>query len=195
MELNIEVQKLKSKLSENDSATTTSSKYMNELSLAEKKIDELENKISELTVVVEKGNVAAEQLEIFREQLRSKSKENSKFALMLQSLDLKVRDKEQTKIANKDLSRELAEYKVKIDKVPGLLTEIARLSGTSRASIKALSEQDKYLNESKQRIKELERLNSKLSNELRLFKDSETKLKEVSKQLEDLQIKQIEVEI
>lgn len=84
---------------------------------------------------------------------------------------------------------------VYVDKVPGLLTEIARLRGTSRASTKALSEQDKYLHECKQRIKELERLNSKLSNELRLYKDSDSKLKEVSKQLEDLQIKQIEDDI
>jgi hypothetical protein len=114
LELNIEVKKLKSKVSENDSISTISSKYMNELSLAEKKIDELENKISELIIAVEKGNVATEQLEIFREQLRSKSKENSEFSLMLQSMDLKVKDKEQTKVANKELSRELAEYKVKI---------------------------------------------------------------------------------
>ena len=114
MELDIEVKKLKSKVSENDSISTISSKYMNELSLAEKKIDELENKISELIIAVEKGNVATEQLEIFREQLRSKSKENSEFSLILQSMDLKVKDKEQTKVANKELSRELAEYKVKI---------------------------------------------------------------------------------
>ena len=114
LELNIEVEKLKSKVSENDSISTISSKYMNELSLAEKKIDELENKISELIIAVEKGNVATEQLEIFREQLRSKSKENSEFSLILQSMDLKVKDKEQTKVANKELSRELAEYKVKI---------------------------------------------------------------------------------
>jgi len=114
LELDIEVKKLKSKVSENDSISTISSKYMNELSLAEKKIDELENKISELIIAVEKGNVATEQLEIFREQLRSKSKENSEFSLILQSMDLKVKDKEQTKVANKELSRELAEYKVKI---------------------------------------------------------------------------------
>lgn len=155
---------------------------------------------------MEKGQVATEQLEIFREQLRLKSKESTEFGLLLQSMDLKVKDKEQIKVANKELSRELAEYKVKIDKVPGLLAEIARLRGSSRASVKALSEQDKYLLDSKQRIKELgiyrpnyyhhnftyhhfpiERSNSKLANELRLYKDSDSKLKEVTKQLEVLQ--------
>ena len=162
---------------------------------------------------MEKGNVATEQLEIFRDQLRVKSKESTEFALLLQSMDLKVKDKEQIKVANKELSRELAEYKVKIDKVPGLLAEIARLRGSSRASVKALSEQDKYLLECKQRIKELgirhihinnfiiliitiifiERSNSKLSNDLRLFKDADTKLKDVTKQLESLQLESLKL--
>ena len=128
-------------------------------------------------------------------------------------MDLKVKDKEQIKVANKELSRELAEYKVKIDKVPGLLAEIARLRGSSRASVKALSEQDKYLLECKQRIKELgirhihinnfiiliitiifiERSNSKLLNDLRLFKDADTKLKDVTKQLESLQLESLKL--
>ena len=166
---------MKSKTSEYNSETVSASKYMNELSAAEKKIDELENRyyyyyfclillsvsnititrVGELSIAVEKGHVASEQLEIFRDQLRVKSKESTEFALLLQSMDLKVKDKEQIKVANKELSRELAEYKVKIDKVPGLLAEIARLRGSSRASVKALSEQDKYLLECKQRIKEL----------------------------------------
>jgi predicted RNase H-like nuclease (RuvC/YqgF family) len=155
LELQIEIEKLKSKTSEFNSETVSASKYMNELSAAEKKIDELENRVGELSIAVEKGHVATEQLEIFRDQLRVKSKESTEFALLLQSMDLKVKDKEQIKVANKELSRELAEYKVKIDKVPGLLAEIARLRGSSRASVKALSEQDKYLLECKQRIKEL----------------------------------------
>lgn len=40
---------------------------------------------------------------------------------------------------------ELQECKAKSEKIPGLLSEISRLRGSSRASIKALAEQDKML--------------------------------------------------
>jgi hypothetical protein len=108
LELQIELQKLKSKTVDYNSETNNSKNYINELSAAEKKIDELENRVGELTIAVEKGYVASEQLEIFREQLRVKSKESSEYALLLQSMDLKVKDKEQIKVTNKELSHELA---------------------------------------------------------------------------------------
>lgn len=108
LELQIELQKLKSKTVDYNSETNNSKNYIEELSAAEKKIDELENKVGELSIAVEKGHVASEQLEIFREQLRAKSKESSEYSLLLQSMDLKVKDKELVKVANKELSHELA---------------------------------------------------------------------------------------
>jgi cell division protein FtsL len=44
LELQIEIEKLKSKTSEYNSETASATKYINELSAAEKKIDELENR-------------------------------------------------------------------------------------------------------------------------------------------------------
>jgi hypothetical protein len=45
-----------------------------------------------------------------------------------------------------ELLDELQEYKIKIEKLPILLAEVARLRGSSRAAVKALTEQVHGLN-------------------------------------------------
>ncbi len=64
-----------------------------ELASAENAIVNLENKLSEVTLEAEKGNIAVEQLDNYREQVRLKIKENRELSLNIHSLEsrLKVR--------------------------------------------------------------------------------------------------------
>lgn len=80
-----------------------------------------------------------------------------------------------------ELGEELQDTKIKGEKIPGLLAEIARLRGGTRASIKALAEQDKLLSHLKTRVKQLEKENALLKNDNRALQDVELKLKEAIK--------------
>lgn len=85
-----------------------------------------------------------------------------------------------------ELSSELADSKVKVDKIPGLLAEIARLRGSSRASIKALMEQDKLISTMKNRLKLLEKDNALLKHENQSLLDLEMKVKEANQEIKRL---------
>ena len=65
-----------------------------------------------------------------------------------------------------DVLLALRDCKNKIDKIPGLLAEIARLRGSSRASVKSLNEQDQFLKQFKLKIKQLEVLTHSLTHSL-----------------------------
>ena len=65
-----------------------------------------------------------------------------------------------------DVLLALRDCKNKIDKIPGLLAEIARLRGSSRASVKSLNEQDQFLKQFKLKIKQLEVLTGLLTHSL-----------------------------
>jgi chromosome segregation ATPase len=112
-----------------------------DLQHAENQVEALENNLSEGTIELERGAIAIEQLDNYREQLREKTKENREMRLRLQCLDKELNDNSYIKTQYKQSEEELREYKIKLEKVPNLITEIARLRGSSKASVKALSEQ------------------------------------------------------
>lgn len=85
-----------------------------------------------------------------------------------------------------ELGEELQDTKIKGEKIPGLLAEIARLRGGTRASIKALAEQDKLLSHLKTRVKQLEKENALLKNDNRALQDVELKLKEAHSEVKRL---------
>ena len=63
-----------------------------------------------------------------------------------------------------------------MEKIPALVSEVARLRGSSRATSKALDDQDRQLGEYKRSSSVLDRENSRLKSELRRHVDSEQKL-------------------
>ena len=75
---------------------------------------------------------------------------------------------------------------MKIEKLPGLLSEQARLRGSSRASVKALQEHDKTLSHYKNRVKQLERETAILKNDNRAMQELEVKLKESNVEIKRL---------
>ena len=82
-----------------------------------------------------------------------------------------------------EITDELQECKIKIEKLPILLAEVARLRGSSRAAVKALNEQDKIIADLKTRVKVLERESNKLRADNRSMQDIEMKLKEANAEI------------
>lgn len=80
----------------------------------------------------------------------------------------------------------IEDYRNKIDKIPGLLAEIARLRGSARASVKALTEQDKLLTAYKNRVKILEKEAVMLKHDNRTMQDVENKLKDAHGEIKRL---------
>lgn len=159
-----------------------------ELIAAEKLIEVLENKLSEASLEMEKGVIAMEQLDEYREQLRQKVRENRELSLQNHSLESQLRDVNSTQQRNADMQDELLVLKLKVDKIPGLLAEIARLRGASRATVKSLTEQDTFLAQFKKRIQQLERENSRLKADSRSLKDMDAKLAEANAEISKLMI-------
>jgi DNA repair exonuclease SbcCD ATPase subunit len=155
-------------------------KLQSDLLVAESLIQTLENKVDSYVVELEKGAVAIEQLDSLREQLRAKTKENRDMALMIHGLEGQLRDVPYLHNRVNELTDELNESKLKTDKIPGLLSEIARLRGSSRASVKALVEQDKSLAHMKEKLKLTEADNMQLKKDNRTMQELENKLKETT---------------
>lgn len=173
-------------LAEAREMTSMASKTQAELMTAEKTIEELENKIGEYSVDVERGAVAINQLDHYREQLRLKTKENRDMSLHIHGLENQLNDVPYYQKRIAELSEELMENKMKVEKIPGLLTEQARLRGSSRASVKALKEQDKTLNQIKNRVKMLEQECQMLKKDNRAMQELEYKLKESNSEIKRL---------
>lgn len=81
------------------------------------------------------------------------------------------------------LTTQAQDYRIQVEKIPGLLAEIARLRGTSRASLRALSEQDKNIANIRTQMKQLERENTRLKADSRNTVDLEAKLKEANNEI------------
>ena len=86
----------------------------------------------------------------------------------------------QLQIKYQDLCHELNDCKIKVERIPHLLTEVARLRGSSRASMKALSEQDKQIADLRNAIKLMERDNNRLRTDNRSMQDVEHKLRDAN---------------
>lgn len=185
-ELQKEVSKREVEIAEVRENAQLANKYHNELINAERSIESLEQKLAEYSVELEKGAVAVGQLETYRDQLKVKMKENRDLSLTIHSLESQLKDLPFLSNRFQEISEELQDCKIKVEKIPGLLAEIARLRGSSRASIKALAEQDKLLSHLKSRVKALEKENALLKNDNRAMQDVEGKLKEANQEIKRL---------
>jgi hypothetical protein len=185
-ELQREIHKRDVELAEAREEASQALKYQNELQVAEKALEHLEMSVSEMSVELEKGSVAMLQLDSYREQLRVKTKENRDMSLHIHGLENQLKDVPYLQTRYQEVQEELEDCKMKIEKLPGLLSEQARLRGSSRASVKALQEHDKTLSHYKNRVKQLERETAILKNDNRAMLELEVKLKESNQEIKRL---------
>ena len=194
-DLEDELSSVKMRLAQAGNETYKNELLLAELVNAEESVSTLDNKLSELQIEAERGQVALEQLDNYREQVRLKIQENRQLSLQLHSLQSTAKVHEGREALVGSLETQLKEAKTRVEKIPGVLAEIARLRGTSRAAAKSLNEQDAFLSQFKVRIARLEGENGRLKNDIRNFIDSDSKLKEANnaidvlmKQLSDLKL-------
>jgi hypothetical protein len=161
-------------------------KYHNDLITAERTIESLEQRLAEYSVELEKGKIAVSQLESVRETMKGKFQEIHDMNLTIHHLETQLKEVPYLSARLREVSSELSEYKMKVDKIPGLLAEIARLRGSSRASIKSLMEQDKLISTMKHRLKLLEKDNTLLKHENQSLLELEMKLKESNGEIKRL---------
>ena len=185
-ELQREIHKRDVDLAEAREEASQAIKYQTDLAAAELMIEQLERKVGEDSVELEKGAVAMLQLDSYREQLRLKTKENRDMSLHIHGLENQLKDVPYLQTRYAEVQEELEDCKMKIEKLPGLLSEQARLRGSSRASVKALQEHDKTLNHYKTRVKQLERETAILKNDNRAMQELEVKLKENNQEIKRL---------
>jgi hypothetical protein len=185
-ELQRELHKRDVELAEAREDASMANKHQAELAMAEKTIEHLEMSLGEMTVELEKGSVAMMQLDNYRDQLRSKTKENRDMSLHIHGLENQLKDVPYLQTRYAEVQEELEDCKMKIDKLPGLLSEQARLRGNSRASVKALAEHDKMLSHYKNRVNQLERETAILKNDNRMMQELESKLKEANQEIKRL---------
>jgi hypothetical protein len=185
-ELQREIHKRDVELAEAREEASQALKYQNELQVAEKALEHLEMSVGEMSVELEKGSVAMLQLDSYREQLRVKTKENRDMSLHIHGLENQLKDVPYLQTRYQEVQEELEDCKMKIEKLPGLLSEQARLRGSSRASVKALQEHDKTLSHYKNRVKQLERETAILKNDNRAMMELEVKLKESNQEIKRL---------
>lgn len=185
-ELQREIHKRDVELAEAREDASQALKYQSELSVAEKTIEHLEMSVGEMSVEMEKGSVAMLQLDSYREQLRIKTKENRDMSLHIHGLENQLKDVPYLQTRYAEVQEELDDCKMKIEKLPALLSEQARLRGSSRASVKALQEHDKTLSHYKNRVKQLERETAILKNDNRAMQELELKLKESNAEIKRL---------
>jgi len=186
IELQRELQKRDMELAESREEANMATKYQMELLSAEKTIESLEIRVSDLLMELEKGAVALLQLDKYREQLRLKNKENRDMSLHIHGLENQLKEVPYLQSRHSELQRELEDSKFKVEQLPGLLSEQARLRGSSRAAVKALMEQDKVLAQLKAKTVQLERENAVLKNDNRSMQDIEVKLKEANQEIKRL---------
>jgi hypothetical protein len=170
-----------------------SRRYKQELVSAEKVIETLELKLSDLLRESEHGIAAIEHLDSYRDQVRDLTKINRDSALEIRRLETSLKSLNEFESSNKLLLRQNQEHRVQIEKIPGLLSEVARLRGSSRASMKALSEQDKLLSQLRNQLKALEKENIRIKINTRNNNDLNQSLKEANEEITRLMIVASEV--
>lgn len=185
-ELQAELHRRDLLLSEERESASLSNKYQLELQRAEKTIEALENTLSEYSIELEKGSVALNELDNYRDQLRQRTKDSRDMMLRIHTLESQLKEVPYLQKRFNELSEELQEFKLKAEKIPGLMAEIGRLRGSSRASVKALVEQDKLLTQLKAKVTQLEKEAVVLRNESRGLREVEQKLGEANEEIEQL---------
>ena len=185
-EMQKEIMKNDIEMAESRENNVLINKYHSDLITAERTIEALEQKLAEYSVELEKGKIASNQLENYRETMKLKLQEIRDMSLQMHQLETQLKDVPYLNARFKEVTTELSEYKMKVDKIPGLLAEIARLRGSSRASIKSLMEQDKLISTMKHRLKLLEKDNTLLKHENQALLEMEMKLKDANQEVKRL---------
>ena len=75
---------------------------------------------------VERGAVALSQLDNYREQIRLKTKENRDLQLHSQGLVAQLKNVPYLQSKLTEMSDELQDYKMRAEKIPGLLAEVSK---------------------------------------------------------------------
>jgi hypothetical protein len=185
-ELRREIQRREEEINGLKEEANQTKRYRQEIATLESLNDELENRLSEQAREVEKGLAAIEQMDRYRIQLSEVTKQNRELSLNAASLENELKGMSQLQARYKDLSNELNDYKLKVEKIPSLMAEIARLRGSSRASMKALMEQDKQIDEMRKNIQSFERENVRLKAENRSMIDMEGRLRDANAEIQRL---------
>jgi len=186
LELNRELMKKDVRIQELEENMTLVDKYHSDLLQAERTIETLETKISECAVELEKGLIVNNQLSKLRDVVQRKSNENNNLMMKIYQLEHSNQDIPYYTSRIQEMVEEISDMKIKIEKIPGLLAEIARLRGSSRAALRSLSEQDKLLVNYKNRIKSLEKENFLLKQDNQSLQDLESKLKDSNNEIKRL---------
>ena len=80
--------------------------------------------MGDMSIEVERGAVASSQLDNYREQIRLKTKENRDLQMHIQGLTTQLKNVPYLQTKLTELSDELQDYKVRVEKIPGLLAEV-----------------------------------------------------------------------
>lgn len=185
-ELNREITKKNIIIQELQDNMILLNKYHSDLLQAERTIEVLETKISDYSVELEKGFIINNQLHKLRDIIQKKTNENSNLNLKIYQLENSNQDIPYYTSRIQEMVDEISDMKMKIEKIPGLLAEISRLRGSSRASLKSLQEQDKLLSNYKNRVKVLEKENLLLKHDNQSLQDLENKLKDSNNEVKRL---------
>ena len=192
---------LKSEISNKDNEISTTAdeiakvtKLQSDVAEREALIKELETQLGNNTVQIERGSVAVYELEKLRDQLRVKVKEAQDMSLQNHELTNQLREFTYLNKKFTAVMQELTEHKLKSEKIPALVSEIARLRGSSRATSKTLEQQDLVLEGSQQTVKKMEKELQQLQHECMMLRGYESKYKEARREIEQLKLVATEVD-
>jgi len=161
-------------------------KFRDELDVVEENNSELRAEITRLVTQIERSDLVIKQIDEYREQLRDQTKLNREQALLVHKLQNQLNEVTYYQTRNAEMLDEIHMYKIKVEKIPALLAETARLRAQSKASVKSVHDHDKEMASSTSRIKELEREVYKLKAENRIYHDSEMKLRDATDEIKRL---------
>jgi hypothetical protein len=140
-------------------------------------ISQLANDLAEMRIQVDLAEPLKRNLEEERAKLRAAAKEMNEIKTAKHELQFKLADLVQIEERNLQLTLDVQEYKVKVEKFQMLIGDLAKVKALSKASQHSLREQDRALEELKKEKKKLEKENNALRLEQDRRKDSDAKLR------------------
>lgn len=120
-------------------------KAKDELEVAENRVSEMTNEISLLSMDNERADLAMQQVEEYRCQLREYAKVDRERSIYVHKLELEAREAKLLRARSNDLFDEVQIYKSKVEKFPTFLAESARLRACNKAVFKSLSEHGNFI--------------------------------------------------
>jgi chromosome segregation ATPase len=127
-ELQREVSKLQQELNTKLVSENLINKLQQQLTASEAEIESLENKLGDNIIELERGAVALQQLDNYREQIKLKTKENRDLSLHIHGLETQLKNVPYMQSKLLEFSEELQDCKLKLEKIPGLLSEVFPVS-------------------------------------------------------------------